>query len=66
VTLLLNAFGANQQHLRGFSAESGRYQIQIETKFKSIPSPDEVKKHNRFLTAEPHPAGSERNNELAR
>ena len=66
VTLLLNAFGANPQHLRGFSAESARSQIQIEAKFKSIPSSGEVKKHHRFLTLEPHPAGSERNNELAR
>jgi N-acetylated-alpha-linked acidic dipeptidase len=66
VTLLLNAYGANQQHLRGYSVDSARSQIQIETKFKSIPSPEEIKKQHRFLTAEPHPAGSERNNELAR
>jgi len=64
--LIFNVSAANQQHLRGFSAKSTRSQIEIETKFKSIPSPEEVKKHHRFLTAEPHPAGSERNNELAR
>jgi N-acetylated-alpha-linked acidic dipeptidase len=41
-------------------------QRQIEAKFKAIPSPEEARKHHRFLTAEPHPAGSERNNALAR
>lgn len=66
LALLFNVSVANQQHLRGFSAKSTRSQIEIETKFTSIPSPEEVKKHHGFLTAEPHPAGSERNNELAR
>lgn len=55
-----------QQRITGFSATGTKSQAEIETKFKSVPSPDEARKHHRFLTAEPHPAGSERNNELAR
>jgi len=55
-----------QQRMTGFSATGAKSQAEIETKFKTIPSPDEARKHHRFLTAEPHPAGSERNNELAR
>ena len=53
------------QRMAGFSATGTKTQSEIEKKFKTIPSPDEARKHHRFLTAEPHPAGSERNNELA-
>jgi N-acetylated-alpha-linked acidic dipeptidase len=59
----LSAFA--QLRMTGFSATAAKSQAEIETKFKSIPSPEEARKHHRFLTAEPHPAGSERNNELA-
>src|SRR5207247_8715773 len=55
-----------QPRMTGFSATGAKSEAEIETKFKSIPSPEEARKHHRFLTAEPHPAGSERNNELAR
>jgi len=55
-----------QQRMSGFSATGATFQAEIEAKFKSIPSPDEARKHHRFFTAEPHPAGSERNNDLAR
>lgn len=51
--------------MAGFSATGTKSQSEIESKFKTIPSADEARKHHRFLTAEPHPAGSERNNELA-
>jgi N-acetylated-alpha-linked acidic dipeptidase len=52
--------------MSGFSPQGTKTQRQIEAKFKAIPSPEEARKHHRFLTAEPHPAGSARNNELAR
>jgi N-acetylated-alpha-linked acidic dipeptidase len=58
--------GFAQQRITGFSAAGTQTQLEIEAKFKSMPSPEEARKHHRFLTAEPHPAGSERNNELAR
>jgi N-acetylated-alpha-linked acidic dipeptidase len=56
----------SQARISGFSHKGTKTQQEIEAKFKSIPSPEEARKHHRFLTAEPHPAGSERNNELAR
>jgi len=52
--------------LRGFSAAATQAELQLEEKFKALPSAEEARKFHRFLTAEPHPAGSERNNELAR
>ena len=55
-----------QQRIQGFSARAAKTQAEVESKLKAIPSPDEARKHHRYLTAEPHPAGSERNNELAR
>jgi N-acetylated-alpha-linked acidic dipeptidase len=65
-TLAIVSSALGQQRIQGFSAGATKIQIEIESKFKSIPSPDEARKHHRYLTAEPHPAGSERNNELAR
>lgn len=55
-----------QERMTGFSPKTAQTQKQIEAKFKRIPSPEEARKQHRFFTAEPHPAGSERNNELAR
>jgi N-acetylated-alpha-linked acidic dipeptidase len=66
VMLTVVSAATAQQRLSGFSAGAAKSQTEIETKFKSIPSADEARKHHRFFTAEPHPAGSERNNELAR
>lgn len=50
----------------GFTAEHSQSQQKLEERFSAIPSRDEARRHHRFFTAEPHPAGSERNNELAR
>lgn len=58
--------GAPQQRMTGYSQQGSEAERQVEEKLKSIPSPEEARKHHRFFTAEPHPAGSERNNELAR
>ena len=46
--------------------QSSAKQAAIETQFKAIPTPAETKRQHRIFTAEPHPAGSERNNYLAR
>ncbi len=64
VSLSFNAIA--QQHMSGFSQQAAQSQKQVEEKFKRIPSPEEARKLHRYFTAEPHPAGSERNNELAR
>jgi N-acetylated-alpha-linked acidic dipeptidase len=37
----------------------------MESKFLAGTSPDEIKQIHRYLTAQPHPAGSPRNNDLA-
>ncbi|MFY9609867.1 MAG: M28 family metallopeptidase [Blastocatellia bacterium] len=62
----LHVDGLAQARMSGFSPQGSRIQREIEAKFKAIPSPEEARRHHRLLTAEPHPAGSERNNELAR
>ncbi len=50
----------------GFAGSSVAHEIEVENKFKAIPSPDEERRQHRIFTAEPHVAGSARNNELAR
>src|ERR1044072_6302954 len=64
LSLSFNAIA--QQRMSGFSRQAAQTQKQIEEKFKRIPSAEEARKLHRYFTAEPHPAGSERNNELAR
>jgi N-acetylated-alpha-linked acidic dipeptidase len=55
-----------QVSIQGFTPASAARETEIEQKFKAIPSPDEERKQHRFFTAEPHIAGSKRNNDLAR
>lgn len=70
VLLLLTAASVGSQqppvNIRGFSPDSAQAQAQLEQKYKAMISRDETRKFHRYFTAEPHPAGSERNNELAR
>jgi N-acetylated-alpha-linked acidic dipeptidase len=56
----------SQTSILGFTPSSAAHENQIEIKFKSIPSPDEERRQHHLFTAEPHVAGSARNNELAR
>jgi N-acetylated-alpha-linked acidic dipeptidase len=53
------------QSILGFTPISALRETAIETKFKSIPTPNEERRQHRIFTAEPHIAGSKRNNELA-
>src|SRR5271163_900922 len=55
-----------QTSILGFTPPAATHEAEIENKFKAIPSPDEERKQHHIFTAEPHVAGSERNNELAR
>ena len=55
----------SQQSILGFTHPSAAREIQIETKFKAIPKPAEERRQHRIFTAEPHLAGSKRNNDLA-
>src|SRR6202522_2985388 len=71
-TLLLTSFAflslalQAQTPILGFTPASAAHESAVEEKFKSIPSPDEEQRQHRIFTAEPHVAGSPRNNELAR
>jgi len=62
----LRAQAQAQTSILGFTPSAAAHQTQIENKFKAIPSPDEERRQHHIFTAEPHVAGSARNNELAR
>jgi N-acetylated-alpha-linked acidic dipeptidase len=73
-SLLFLAFAlpAQQKHdapasspILGFSPPHAEAEHQLETTFQAIPAPDKARDWHRTLTAEPHPASSERNNQLA-
>jgi N-acetylated-alpha-linked acidic dipeptidase len=60
------AHPSHAQNILGFAAASTAKEVEIEEQFKAIPTPAEARRQLRILTAQPHLAGSERNNELAR
>jgi len=64
--LQLAPIGSPQDRILGFTSTSVAQETKIEKKFKAIPTPSEERRQHRIFTAEPHIAGSERNNELAR
>jgi N-acetylated-alpha-linked acidic dipeptidase len=49
----------------GFSPPHAAAEHQLESTFQSIPSPEKAREWHRAFTAEPHPAASDRNNQLA-
>ena len=55
-----------QTSILGFTPSSAARESAVENKFKAIPIPDEERHQHHIFTAEPHVAGSPRNNELAR
>jgi N-acetylated-alpha-linked acidic dipeptidase len=65
VSLLAVSAAHAQTPILGFTAATAARQTETESKFKSIPSPEEERRQHRLFTAEPHVAGSKRNNELA-
>jgi N-acetylated-alpha-linked acidic dipeptidase len=65
LVLLSFASAPAQNSILGFTPASAARQAEIESKLKSIPSPDEERRQHRIFTQEPHVAGSQRNNELA-
>jgi N-acetylated-alpha-linked acidic dipeptidase len=70
LTLALNsppfARAQAQTSILGFTPSAAARETKIEEQFKAIPSPDEERRQHHIFTAEPHVAGSARNNELAR
>lgn len=65
--LLLPSWGQSGRDaaMTGYSAQAARKEAEIEARYKAIPSPEEARRQHRIFTAEPHPAGSQRNNDLA-
>ncbi|MFN8059320.1 MAG: M28 family metallopeptidase [Vicinamibacterales bacterium] len=57
---------ADEDRMRGFTLDGSRAQRELERRFAALPDSERIRKEHRFFTSEPHPAGSERNNELAR
>ena len=51
--------------ISGFSPRTAAQEIIAENSFRESVSTPEIIQFHRYLTAEPHPAGSARNNELA-
>src|ERR1700733_12988909 len=54
-----------QKIVVGYSPSAGQQELALEKDYQSLASRDEIQKFHRYLTFEPHPAGSTRNNELA-
>lgn len=49
----------------GFTLTHAMAEHKLEAEFQAIPSPEKAREWHRTFTAEPHPAASERNNQLA-
>jgi N-acetylated-alpha-linked acidic dipeptidase len=62
----LAADRAPADRMTGFCRQHSAAEREVEEKFKEIPSPASEREFHRYFTAEPHPAGSARNNDLAR
>ena len=54
-----------EQQIAGFTLESSQQQRSLEARLASIPQPSMCRSYLRYLTAEPHMAGTERNYQLA-
>jgi N-acetylated-alpha-linked acidic dipeptidase len=65
IALALLSLAHAQTSILGFTPAHTTRENEIESKYKSIPSPEEERRQHRVFTAEPHVAGSKRNNELA-
>jgi hypothetical protein len=51
--------------MMGFSSTAAMQENAIEQRYRTLVSTDRISKFHRYLTSEPHPAGSPRNNQLA-
>lgn len=57
--------GSSEERIKGFTGSGSTEERQMEAALKEMADPKVYEKHLRFLTEEPHIAGSERNYELA-
>ncbi len=51
--------------LTGYAPAASAAERAIEARFRALPTPDRERQWHRLFTAQPHPAGSERNHQLA-
>lgn len=65
VVLLSSTLIAQSATMTGFRTANAQQQVELEKQFKSRISPESARAFHRIFTAEPHVAGSDRNNELA-
>jgi N-acetylated-alpha-linked acidic dipeptidase len=56
---------ATSTPIQGFTPTRAMAEHKLETEFQEIPSPEKAREWHRTFTVEPHPAASERNNQLA-
>ena len=63
--MALAAGAAPQARLSGFTRQSTAKEQTYEQQMRSLASPAQIRAFHRYLTAEPHTAGSKRNDELA-
>lgn len=56
---------ADYAPMAGFSLAAAMQENVTEQRYRTLISSDRISKFHRYLTSEPHPAGSTRNNELA-
>jgi N-acetylated-alpha-linked acidic dipeptidase len=61
----LKDFTPPAAQILGFTPPHAAAEQQVENTFQSIPAPERAREWHRTFTAEPHPAASERNNQLA-
>ena len=55
----------SEERIKGFTVDSSREERQIEAALKKLADPKVYEKYLRFLTEEPHIAGTRRNYDLA-
>jgi N-acetylated-alpha-linked acidic dipeptidase len=65
IVLLSSSLIAQDATITGFRPANAQHQIELEKQFKSRISSESARAFHRIFTAEPHVAGSDRNNELA-
>jgi N-acetylated-alpha-linked acidic dipeptidase len=65
ISAQLNQEAQQTSPILGFSPAHATAEHQLESAFQPIPSPEKAREWLRTFTAEPHPAASERNNQLA-
>lgn len=56
---------AREAKIMGFTPASAARESKLEEQFLQLPSAGRARQWHRYFTAEPHPAASKRNNELA-